>query len=158
MQLAGFAKRYTLFATVYVRAVTQLAAQRVVSSAVIFVDIKSAFHSMIREIVFGGSTMLHPKLQHVLEAAGLDADALSGRVASASDPTLPKLPCPVRRLICDAHQCTWFTLGASGEVQGSRPGSPLADVAFNSLMALVMREMLASAIRICGARHPCFAC
>ena len=38
-----------------------------------------------------------------------------------------------------------FTLGASEEVhqteRGSRPGSPLADVALNSLMALVMREM-----------------
>ena len=85
LQLGGFAKRSTLFATMYVRAFTQLAAQHVVSSAVIFVDIKSVFHSMIREIVFGGSATLHPKFQRVLEAAGLDADALAGRVGAQSD-------------------------------------------------------------------------
>ena len=52
---------------------------------------------------------------------------------------------PAARLLRDGHRFTWYTLGASEAIhqteRGSRPGSPLADVAFNSLMALVLQEL-----------------
>ena len=54
-------------------------------------------------------------------------------------------PLPVVQLLRCCHSHTWYTLGSSDVLhqteQGSRPGSPLADVAFNSLMALVLQEL-----------------
>ena len=144
LQLGGFARSSTLFATMYVRAFTQLAAKCSLSSAVIFVDIRSAFHSMIRQIVFGGSDM-HPTLQHLLERTNMDLTLIQQRLDGT--PPLDQLPIsqPAARLLRDGHRCTWYTLGASEAIhqteRGSRPGSPLADVAFNSLMSLVLKEL-----------------
>ena len=56
LQLGGFARSSTLFATMYVRTFTQMAARRSLSSAILFVDIKSAFHSMVRQLIFGGGS------------------------------------------------------------------------------------------------------
>ena len=144
LQLGGFARSSTLFATMYVRTFTQLAAKNSLSSAVIFVDIRSAFHSMVRQLIFGGED-LHPTLRQVLEQNNVDLDALYAKLGHSSP--LDKLPIsqPAARLLRDGHRYTWYTLGASEAVhqteRGSRPGSPLADVAFNSLMALVLQEL-----------------
>lgn len=54
LQLGGFARSSTLFATMYVRAFTQMVARSSLSSAVLFVDIRSAFHSMVRQLIFEG--------------------------------------------------------------------------------------------------------
>ena len=145
LQLGGFPRSSTMFATAYVRAFTQLAARRAVSSAIVFIDIKSAFHAMIREIVLGGSGSLHPVLQTVLQQAAADVDGVHERMHQAPDLEQLGLPVCAARLLRDAHQHTWYTLGASDQIhqteRGSRPGSPLADVAFNGLMALVLQEL-----------------
>ena len=145
LQLGGFTKSSTMFATAYVRAFSQLASACSLSSAVIFVDIRSAFHAMIREIVLGSNGPLHPKLAGLLETHGVDLAAVSRRTSSPPELEQLGLPECAARLLRDAHCNTWYTLGASdavhGTSRGSRPGSPLADVAFNSLMALVMHEV-----------------
>ena len=144
LQLGGFARSSTLFATTYVRAFTQLAARQSLSSAVIFVDIRSAFHSMIRQLVFGGEK-IHPKLQQILVDAQVDLPALQTRLDQPPPLEAAPISQVAARLLRDGHRFTWYTLGASEAVhqteRGSRPGSPLADVAFNSLMALVLREL-----------------
>ena len=144
LQLGGFARCSTLFATQYVRSFTSLAASKHLSSAVIFVDISSAFHSMIREFIFQRAGPLHPRLAEVLTSAGFDIHAIDAKLndgfegARHIDPT-------VARLLQDSHCHTWYTLGQSNIThqteRGSRPGSPLADVAFNALMSLVLRDL-----------------
>lgn len=144
MQLGGFARCSTLFATQYVRAFTDLAAQHRLSSAVIFIDIRSAFHSMIRTFVFSNDSSLPPPLRQVLQEAGLDVAQIQRNLDQACP--LDKTMAPsVARLLQDAHQHTWYTLGQTALThrteRGSRPGSPLADVAFNALMVQVLQEL-----------------
>lgn len=143
LQLGGFAHQSTLFATHYLRAFTQLAADRKISSAVLYIDIKSAFHSMLRELVFD---MQHPfpvQLQEILHAQGSDLGDIKQRIAT--EDTLPGLISATGRLLADAHQCTWYTVASADELQhttrGSRPGSPLADAAYNALMARLIGEL-----------------
>ena len=128
LQLGGFARRSTLFATMYARAFAQLAAQHTMSSAIIFVDIRSAFHSLVRQFVFGGDGRLHPKLQRVLEEHGIDLTALQARVDHTTSLDSDLLTQHAARLLRDGHRHTWYALGASEEVhqteRGSRPGSP----------------------------------
>ena len=145
LQLGGFARSSTMFATAYVRSFVQLASMRTMSSAILFIDIRSAFHAMIREIVLGGSGPLHPKLQSLLHQHEVDVEQLHQRIRNAPELECRGLPPCAARLLRDAHCHTWYTLGASDHVhqtgRGSRPGSPLADVAFNGLMSLVLHEL-----------------
>ena len=134
-----------MFATAYIRAFALRAAACGMSSAVIFIDIRSAFHAMVREIVLGTSTSLHPKLLALLEGQEADLPTVVDRTQNSPDLAQLGLPECAARLFRDAHRHTWYTLGASDCVhqteRGSRPGSPLADVAFNGLMALVLDEL-----------------
>lgn len=144
LQLGGFANQSTLFATHYLRAFTQLAADHKISSAILYIDIKSAFHSMLRELVFD---MQHPfpkKLQEILHAQGSTLSDIQARIATEN--TLSGImPSSTARLLADAHHCTWYTVASADEMQhtirGSRPGSPLADAAYNALMARLIGEL-----------------
>jgi len=144
LQLGGFARCSTLFATQYVRSFTIMAHEMNLSSAVLFIDIRSAFHSMIRAFAFDINKDLHPKLAQVLRESGLDIDVIQQQLRSTR-PFDSMVPPVVARLLQDSHCHTWFTLGQSGHVhqteRGSRPGSPLADVAFNALMTHVLKEL-----------------
>ena len=61
-----------MFATHYLRAFEQAASSKHMSSCVLFLDIKSAFHSLVREAVFDMPPTLPDRLHEVLEAAGCD--------------------------------------------------------------------------------------
>eukprot|EP00435_Cladocopium_sp_Y103_P050001 s2481_g15.t1 len=105
----------------------------------------SAFHMMIREFIFDTSKAMPGKLSRVLTDAGLDIDTIRGNVSRRTTFTDQHVSQSVARLLADAHDHTWYTLGACDVVhhteRGSRPGSPLADVAYNSLMALVIQDL-----------------
>eukprot|EP00435_Cladocopium_sp_Y103_P034474 s425_g8.t3 len=55
------------------------------------------------------------------------------------------------QLMRDAHQDTWFTCPLTASCfethRGSRPGSPLADLAYNILMSAVLRQLQAAVIQ-----------
>eukprot|EP00435_Cladocopium_sp_Y103_P018762 s1636_g4.t1 len=145
LQLGGFARKTTLFATQYVRAFASFTAMRHMSSAILFIDIRSAFHMMIREFIFDTTKVIPDKLATVLTAAGFNLDTIRGNVARRTTFTEHHVSQSVAHLLADAHDHTWYTLGACDVIhrteRGSRPGSPLADVAYNSLMALVIQEL-----------------
>eukprot|EP00435_Cladocopium_sp_Y103_P065630 s84_g27.t1 len=152
-QLGGFVGQQTSFATHMLRSFCCLATRSGLSFGVVFVDVKAAFHSMLREHTFGSSTALPARLQSVLREAGLDVDLLLAEASShaqyfASSPNL----C-LQRALQDAHHDTWYTIaGQKGFCQthrGSRPGSPLADIAYNVAMRSVLSEVL-----ICLQRLP----
>ena len=143
LQLGGFAHQSTLFATQYLRACAHHASNKHLSSCVLFLDIKSAFHSMIREIVFDMGTALPQRLQTVLEQAGCSVPEIQQRCDGK--PKLHGVPLTTARLLSEAHRYTWFTIASSDEIhhthRGSRPGSPLADAAYNGLMVEVIQEI-----------------
>ena len=142
MQLGGFPNCSTLFATQYLRAF-QLRAQSLhLSSAVLFIDVKSAFHSMVRQVLFGEDLELDPHLHDLLRQADVDVAALQEEMRRTSAVFHDEVPAGERRLLKDAHQYTWFSIAGMNDAyhttRGSRPGSPLADIAFNAMMVHVL--------------------
>ena len=110
LQLGGFAHQSTLFATQYLRACAHHASNKHLSSCVLFLDIKSAFHSLIREIVFDMGTALPQRLQTVLEQAGCSIPEIQQRCDGRSK--LHGVPLTTARLLSEAHRYTWFTNAA----------------------------------------------
>ena len=142
LQIGGFPRCTTLFATHYLKSFNAKAKEMKLSSAVLFIDVKSAFHCMIRQIVFGMDAELPTHLRLLLQEQGCDVDQLLCDLEHTSIPFQEDVPIVIRRLLQDAHTFTWFGLVGSNDAfctaRGSRPGSPLADVAFNALMTKVL--------------------
>lgn len=142
LQIGGFPRCTTLFATHYLKSLNAKAKEMKLSSAVLFIDVKSAFHCMIRQIVFGMDAELPTHLRLLLQEQGCDVDQLLCDLEHASIPFQEDVPIVIRRLLQDAHTFTWFGLVGSNDAfctaRGSRPGSPLADVAFTALMTKVL--------------------
>ena len=144
-QYGGFKGQQTAHVALHLRTFMNIAKARRVSCAVIFVDLKSAFHSLLREHAFEGSFAPSTRLCEVLQSEGFDPVQLFGFASqhAAAFETQPK-PALVR-LLQDAHQGTWFHIPPHANCQrtwrGSRPGSPIADIAFNILMTAVLRQM-----------------
>eukprot|EP00435_Cladocopium_sp_Y103_P040557 s3265_g11.t1 len=145
LQLGGFPHCSTLFATHYLRTVQERANALSLSSAVLFIDVKSAFHSLVRQIIFGGEHPLPDHLCQLLADAGCDVQQLQQDLFGHSEAFRRDVPLCEQRLMQDAHNFTWFTIAGSDDTfctaRGSRPGSPLADVAFNALMVQVLTAL-----------------
>ena len=118
------------------------------SSAVIFVDVRAAFHHMLRELIFlHGPTDLD--LQQALPSEHFDLEALR-QVLQARCQSMPAdFPAPLRYLADDVHRHTWFTQNGTSlgpdqviaTMRGTRPGSPVADVGFNLLMSDILEDL-----------------
>ena len=144
LQLGGFPTCSTLFATHYLRAFHAKARECKLAAAVLFLDVKSAFHSMVRQVLFGAEPALPAHLQELLRGAGCDLGTLQEMFEQTSKSFHSDVAPADRRLLQDAHCYTWFGLTGTDEAfctaRGSRPGSPLADIAFNAMMTHVLRE------------------
>ena len=145
LQLGGFPGCSTLFATHYLRSFHAKARDCQLPSAVLFLDVKSAFHSMIRQILFGSCHELPVHLQKLLEEIGCNLEQLRTEIERTSAQFHHDVPLADRRLLQDAHVFTWFGLSGTDATfctsRGSRPGSPLADIAFNAVMVHVLRDL-----------------
>ena len=144
-QFGGFAHQQTLFATQYIRAFARVATSHQLSSAVLFIDVKSAFHCLLREHVFGTRTTFPDSLREILAAEGFDAGHLLSTIGThAADFVQTSTPV-VTRILQETHQSTWYALSGHDACyateRGSRPGSPLADLAYNTLMTQVLRQV-----------------
>jgi hypothetical protein len=108
------------------------------SLAIIFVDVKNAFHA------FATSSQLPAKLQQILVAEGLDADQLRADIGVHAR-AFNDAPPTTARLIKDAHCDTWFTCPGLHKcfetTRGSRPGSPIADLAYNIMTSALLKEL-----------------
>ena len=145
LQLGGFPACSTLFATQYLRTFQQRAVAMNLTSAVLFIDVKSAFHCMVRQLLFGPGPSLPAELDSLLRKAGCDPDAILREAATSSEAFHHDVPVCEQRLLHDAHCHTWFSVAGSGTTfetfRGSRPGSPLADIAFNAMMIPVLNHL-----------------
>eukprot|EP00438_Fugacium_kawagutii_P019278 Skav217568 [mRNA] locus=scaffold1602:704367:710024:+ [translate_table: standard] len=145
-QFGGYAGQQPMFASTLLRSYCRHVATFGVSQAVVFLDVRHAFHSMIRQQFLSESCQWPARLEEVLRREGFDpALLLSGQQERFAN--LPKKLSPhLIRLLGDVHESTWFTLPGDTATEspcyqthrGSRPGSPMADLAFN----LVMQDLL----------------
>lgn len=144
-QMGGFQGQQTSFATHLLRTYCSLATDAKMSVGVLFFDVQAAFHNMLREHAFGGST-LPSRLCEVLSAAGLETSQLCTDIASHSARfgTMPNVL--LQRAVRDAHSSTWYIVGGHQGChqthRGSRPGSPLADIAYNITMTNILTDIL----------------
>lgn len=144
-QFGGYPYQQTLYATQLIRAITRVFQHRHISSGVLFVDVKAAFHSLLRAHTFGGSSAIPDVLKRQLEADGIDIDALEhGQLPLSTEFCSTAAPSLVQ-MMQDMHEHTWFTLSQHDKIyrtfRGSRPGSPLADLAYNTMMRAVLARL-----------------
>eukprot|EP00435_Cladocopium_sp_Y103_P062446 s894_g24.t1 len=145
-QYGGYRGQQTPFASILLRSYSAVAAAKQVSLAVLFLDVRNAFHCLLRQHAFGTTAAFPCALRQTLEAEGLNVQQLIDHAADHAAPFETVNPM-VARLVKDAHQDTWFTCPGSNTchatTRGSRPGSPLADIAYNIMMTSLLRKLQA---------------
>ena len=147
-QLGGLPSEQTITGAHVLRVHGQVSRALRMSSAVIFVDVRAAFHHMLRELIFlRGPPGINP--DHVLDSAHFDTAALQALFLQRCQTHPSDFPMPLRHLADDVHRFTWFfqrgTSHSPSTVistkRGTRPGSPVADVGFNLLMCDLLEEL-----------------
>ena len=146
-QMGGYPGQQVAFGAQTIRALTNVFDAHGWSSAVLYVDLSTAFHHLVRELVTGiTSEMEFQGILHALHHSGTPLDAslhgsaLIGLLAAQGvDPLL-------LRLLRDIHAHTWFVLAGNSQrlvqtKRGTRPGSPLADAIFHVLMASIAGDL-----------------
>ena len=127
------------------RSFEQLTSARKISLATVFLDVRSAFHCLLREHAFGNCDSFSPTLRSVLQQEGLDPDMLTKEIRKHAAAFTDHIDAQTARVIQDAHQQTWFVCPQSPATfvthRGSRPGSPLADLAYNALMCDLLKTL-----------------
>ena len=141
-QLGGFPHQECLFGSLYVRTLMRRAYQAKLPSAILFVDLRAAFHSLVRELVLGKELGGHVDLmalQETLKKEGFEDDLIHKMTHSHG--VLPEGP--LKALMRELHGYTWSTIHGRGvrTARGSRPGSPLADALFHCLMSPIVAKI-----------------
>ena len=117
------------------------------TTAVIFVDLKAAFHHMLREYVFSIRDPLQQhELQRIFDSNEFNIDQLAADLQQACQEKPQDIPEALRLFLHDIHRSTWFQLDPDQDQvvttdRGTRPGSPLADLGFNLLMSRIMHQL-----------------
>ena len=146
-QMGGYPGQQVAFGAQTIRTLASVFSAQGWSSAVLYVDLSTAFHHLVRELVTGATS--ETAFQEVLRAlhqsgtpldASIHGSALIGLLAEHGiDPLL-------LRLLRDIHAHTWFVLAGNSQQmiwtkRGTRPGSPLADAIFHVLMASIAGDL-----------------
>eukprot|EP00438_Fugacium_kawagutii_P023924 Skav232941 [mRNA] locus=scaffold3689:35179:38778:- [translate_table: standard] len=144
-QLGGFRHLQTPFASLLLRSYSNVCLRHSFSVGAVFVDLKAAFHFLLRDHTFGNMGDLPEPLRRVLEQDGLSVEDLMEECSLHASHFVESAPPQVVRLAQETHQGTWFALrddpNLHGTTRGSRPGSPLADVSFNALMVAILARL-----------------
>eukprot|EP00435_Cladocopium_sp_Y103_P062615 s141_g24.t1 len=120
------------------------------TTSVLFLDLRSAFHHMLRELIFTTTAGLtQQELLTIFDSNHFDIEALSHKLDMLCASDVRDMPPGLRQLLHDVHQHTWFQLRdpAAQDHQcthtrrGTRPGSPIADIGFNLLMADLLQDL-----------------
>ena len=145
-QLGGFNHQQVLFGSQSLQTFGRVMDNLKLTSAVLFLDLTTAFHRLVREWVSG--IHVPPDLMSVLqslEAEGLNAAEMCDRLHLPSLLERLKAPPSLIQLIQDIHASTWMMIGGPNNFaqtkRGTRPGSPLADCVFHILMADILHQL-----------------
>ena len=119
------------------------------TTGMLFIDVRAAFHHMLRDLVFGISNpMTASQLSNFLDSNHHDIPAIAAGIQRAVQDDIKDIRPLLRFLLADIHQQTWFQMTNADDTscyvetaRGTRPGSPLADVGFNLLFAKVMLKI-----------------
>ena len=150
-QLGGLPSQQTITAAQLVRLHSQIGQSKSLSTATLFLDLRSAFHHMLRELIFGTcNNLLKSTLSQFLDEDEFDIEQLHQNLDELCHRQVDDIPVGLRRFLHDIHQHTWFCLHGSTQSErglctatqrGTRPGSPLADIGFNLMLTDMMKEL-----------------
>ena len=142
----GFLNRGVDFGILHLRALSNIAKSRKQSFGVLFVDVKAAFESVIRCLVFG-EKMSDEGVVHTFSRLGFSPAVFGDFCRILSDPHsffLSNVPSRLCNLVRNLHDGAWFSISGLSHVSvtqtGSRAGDPLGDIVFMFLMCRVLRE------------------
>ena len=147
LQCGGIPKRSVAFAAHSCR-LQQHAAQRAkMSTGILFVDIKSAYYRLLRELCVE-TRVDEGHLRFLLHRLRLPPEQLMPLldILKTYDPVMAKADVPdiAKRMAAAFHRNTWFHVcGApllARTLRGARPGDGWADLLFNYLIAQVLCE------------------
>ena len=121
--------------------------QRKKSSALIFVDLREAFHRVARPLVFGGPVSQR-HVHSILAALGLSdehAAELQAYVQQNSRIAEAGSSAWTADMLKEFGEDTWFALGRHGGTalvtSGTRPGDNLADMLFSFLFSSILKRL-----------------
>jgi len=145
MQCGGIEGKATDMATLMVRTFFHYAKDNSLSAAALFVDVRNAFYTVVRETLFDDYNT-DKDIDKLFEKLQLPKDTMMALYGTLSgEAVLGDLPPHLRRLLRDAHSATWYVMEGSETVTqtntGTRPGNPLADIVFNLLFAEILQRL-----------------
>ena len=149
-QLGGLPSQQTITGVQIIRLFNNVAQQKHLPTAVLFIDLRSAFHHMIRELVFATSnTLLRSTLATFLNERDFDLDGLINKLDALCAQPVDDIPPGLRRFLHDLHHHTWFQRPdptrpqncLTHTLRGTRPGSPMADIGFNLMMSDLLKDV-----------------
>lgn len=145
-QFGGYAGQQCLFPAHILHTTATLAAQHKLLDGALFLDIKGAFHCLLRELAMESRAHFPPRLQEILVKEGFDLATLSNLIETSKFFGIEGADPLLTRAMQDAHRYTWFTMdGVCMEShRGTRPGSPLADLVFNAMVSVIIRGVEAA--------------
>ena len=147
-QLGGFAHGEVLYGSHSLRTAAHIASLGQKPSVVLFLDLRHAFHHVIRELIVGHSNANPFEIECILRHLHRDGVNIRGVLQWLRHPgVLERLGAPAHlvHLIDEIHRDTHFHLPRHEETtktkRGSRPGSPIADSMFHSIMLDLHHEV-----------------
>ena len=147
MQLGGRRRKSVQQAAHILRLFMSTCRRNGQSCGVVFLDIKTAYYQVIREVVAKND---HPStfIDDIVERFQLPPGArekLQRHIDAAAASSQMGLSAYLEHLLAELHSSTWFTVEQSGSLTetrlGTRPGSCFADVLFNLLFSKILHEV-----------------
>merc|ERR1712194_435856 len=118
------------------------------AKAAIFIDVVSAFYSVMREVVMEIPSTSQEGLQKLCEKLKLpksSCDALLARLVGESTFAAAEVPKDLERMVAESHVSTWFSTNGLRDLVavdvGTRPGDPYGGIVFTFLAAEIWRAV-----------------
>ena len=148
-QFGGLPSQQTATASHTLRLFEKAGQQAHRTTAVLFVDIRSAFHHMLREWIFSvNNPLTRNRLAEIFDSKEFDIDSLWRSLDAACKEPTDDIGPLLKAFLHDVHQDTWFRLQSCDNSapytrteRGSRPGSPIADIGFNLLVSRLLSQL-----------------
>ena len=144
-QIGGFRSKECSFGAQYIRCITDISQRLKVSSAVIYVDLRTAFHSLIRQLVVGDIEDSPQEWKLVKEALDREGSTQGVEAWLTEGGNLQRIRAgkEIIKIMAELSTNAWTFLDSEviRTSRGSRPGSPIADATFHCTMVDVGWQM-----------------
>ena len=144
-QIGGFRSKECSFGAQYIRCITDISQRLKISSAVIYIDLRTAFHSLIRQLVVGDIADSPQEWNLVKETLDREGNTRGVKTWLTEGGNLQRIGASqeIIKVMTELSTNAWAFLDSEviRTSRGSRPGSPIADATFHCTMCDVGWQM-----------------